>query len=223
VRLLSWLVLIATAAHAQTDPRNPYLVQAEAFYQGAEFEKCVERTEQGKRSASASDQVSLEIYAGLCLQNLDREKAARARFTAALKLDINAQLPPLASPKSKELLDQLRAALSAEHANDVPDATGPQAQMVVGPPAQPDVATNPTARAATLSLALAAGVAAVVSVTLGITSFQEGDIGRHASLMPQMQTFATQSSRNAIGAGVCAGLATAAAIAALLTAVLSRL
>ncbi len=221
------LVLIATAAHAQTDLRNPYLVQAEAFYQGAEFEKCVERTEQGMRSAStASDKVSLEIYAGLCLQNLDREKAARAHFTAALKLDINAQLPPLASPKSKELLDQLRATLSAEHANDVPDATGPQPQMLVLTPAQADVATGSTARAATLSLGVAAGVAAVLSITLGITSFQEGDIGfvtQAASCRRCRPSLRNRAATPIAARGSARGLATAAAIAALLTAVLSRL
>jgi hypothetical protein len=224
VRLFTILALVASAAHAQTETRNPFLVQAEAFYQGAEFEKCVERAEQGKRSASTSaEKVPFEIYAGLCLQNLDREKAAQVHFNAALTLDINAQLPPIASPKSKELFDRLRAALIAAHANDAPAETGPKAQMVVGAPAPLDLSTSSTARTATLALGLAAGVAAVLSLTLGITALQEGDIGSHADLVPQMQTFATQSNRNGIGAGVCAGLAAAAAIAALLTALISRL
>ncbi|MGQ0504611.1 MAG: hypothetical protein ACT4TC_04770 [Myxococcaceae bacterium] len=89
----------ATAAYAVDGP-NPYLGQAKVFYQGLEFEKCLQRLSPAhKWNNTAEEAVEVEIYAGLCAYNLADERKASERFTAALKLDSKAALPAMTSPK----------------------------------------------------------------------------------------------------------------------------
>ncbi|MHB8873798.1 MAG: hypothetical protein ACYC8T_08950, partial [Myxococcaceae bacterium] len=93
------LILLPLAAWAQSKP-NPYLAQAKVFYQGLEYEKCLQRLEQaGRWKNTTQELVDIEIYSALSKFNLDQSKDSEAHFQLALQLDPKVKLPPFSSPK----------------------------------------------------------------------------------------------------------------------------
>ncbi len=96
-------VALGATAVAVEGP-NPYLGQAKVFYQGLEYEKCLQRLSVAHRwSSTPEEAVEIELYGGLCNYNLGKEQRAVERFGAALQLDPQAQLPGMTSPKIVEL------------------------------------------------------------------------------------------------------------------------
>ncbi len=98
------LAFVLCAPALAVEGPNPYLGQAKVFYQGLEFEKCLQRLSQAHRwSSTPEEAVEIELYGGLCSYNLGKEARALERFAAALQLDPQAQLPAMTSPKIVEL------------------------------------------------------------------------------------------------------------------------
>ena len=110
--LIVALGLWALPAAAQPGP-NPFLTQARVFYQGLEFERCIQRLEQAvQRESTPAEQAEIELYAGLCHYHLADEKTAKERFARAVALDARIALPPFTSPKIVAVFDEVRAKVS---------------------------------------------------------------------------------------------------------------
>ena len=131
--LLVMFVLATTPAKP-----NPYLAQAKVYYQGLEYEKCLQRLDQAARWRNTPrEAVEVELYAGLCKYNLGRFKDAEDNFYLALQLDPDAGLPPFTSPKILALFEEVRARAvaadpSAAPVVDAADTAAPE-------PGTPDV------------------------------------------------------------------------------------
>jgi tetratricopeptide (TPR) repeat protein len=100
---LGWL----TTAVAAPEKGNVYLVQAKVFYQGMEFEKCLQRLEQADRVSDLTRQVmaDIELYGGLCKFNLGKRDDAESHFRRALQLNPDVTLPPATSPRIAEVFE----------------------------------------------------------------------------------------------------------------------
>ena len=105
------LLLWALPAGAQPAP-NPYLAQARVYYQGLEFERCLQRLEQAvERESTVREQAEIALYAGLCSAQLGNFEQAGPYFTQALELDRTLQLPPYTSPKIEALFHEAASKL----------------------------------------------------------------------------------------------------------------
>lgn len=107
------LSLGALPAWAQPGP-NPFLAQARVFYQGLEFERCVQRLEQAVvRENTVAEQAEIALYAGLCNAQLGNFEQAESHFTRALELDRTLELPPYTSPKIEAMFQEAAEKLPA--------------------------------------------------------------------------------------------------------------
>lgn len=105
------LLLWALPAWAQPGP-NPYLAQARVFYQGLEFERCLQRLNQAvDRESTVREQAEIALYAGLCNAQLGNFEEAEPHFSRALELDRTLELPPYTSPKIEALFKEVAAKL----------------------------------------------------------------------------------------------------------------
>jgi len=115
MRLLAALaftsLLWALPALAQQVP-NPYLAQARVFYQGLEYERCLQRLEQAaQRESPLAEQAEIALYAGLCNAQLGNLERTESHFARALELDRTIALPPYTSPKISAVFEAVAAKL----------------------------------------------------------------------------------------------------------------
>jgi hypothetical protein len=86
---------------------------------------------------SAPDQAKLWVWIGLCLSGSGESGAATDAWTEALRLDLEVQMPDVASPKVKEQLEVMRAE-ATERAQ--PKASAPPPTGEPAPPPVDDAA-----------------------------------------------------------------------------------
>ncbi|MFZ5468263.1 MAG: hypothetical protein ACOZIN_02400 [Myxococcota bacterium] len=105
----------AFGADAPVAAGEPWLQQAKVYYDGLEFDRCLERLEQaGRESASFEVLAEIELYRGLCHFNLGHRTEAERYFGLALQLDRQVQLPPMTSPKIHAVFAEVVKALPSE-------------------------------------------------------------------------------------------------------------
>lgn len=239
------LVLALTGGPALAqESRNVYLAQAKVFYQGLDFEKCVQRLEQAARwkNNTRSDLVEIELYSGLCKFNLHQEADAADHFEVALQLDPNVKLPPFSSPRVSELFRSVAARVkpmdsgTATAGNSTqPDNTQmnkpppppkkdtPVAvKLTPNPRPTPDVKLEATREGRSWALPLGLGGASVAAATVGIVFGMQAKA--HEAQFNAPETFQSDADRleqqargEVLLANIGFGVASAAAIGAVVT------
>ncbi|WP_224371361.1 hypothetical protein [Hyalangium versicolor] len=134
------VLFLAVPAFAAPKP-NPFLAQAKVHYQGLEFEKCLKRLEQAGRwkDNTRAEQVDIELYSGLCSFSLGNETDARKAFSLALELDPKVELPAYSSPRLITFFDALAQGVpgrAAPVAETPPAQPEPTPAPVAPPPVQ---------------------------------------------------------------------------------------
>ena len=231
----------ATVASAQAT-QNIYLAQGKVFFQGMEFEKCLQRMEQASRwsNLTRQDLRDIELYTGLCRFSLGQREEAVDHFTLALQLDPNTTLPPATSPKIEEvfrpLAERARAAQAATGAEPGQDALGkdgqdssgadaPRSAHLVPPTPGPrtgvDAALEPDApksRVLPLALGGTAVAAAGAGALLGVLARgHEARFNDRLTYYDDAQAAGKSARSMALGANIAFGIAGAAATGALVT------
>ncbi len=229
---LGWL----TTAVAAPEKGNVYLVQAKVFYQGMEFEKCLQRLEQADRVDNLTREVmaDIELYGGLCKFNLGKRGDAESHFRRALQLNPDVTLPPATSPRIAEVFDpvaeQIRSARADAASSNVEraeeEAQDSPRELTLAPTAKSDaradlVATVPEQGGSkVLPIALggtsvaAAGVAAVFAVMANNHAAQAND---PATFYDDSLSLAADARREMLIGNVLFGVAGTAAVGAVIT------
>ena len=234
LRNWGWVIALGWMTTAAAAPANGniYLVQAKVFYQGMEFEKCLQRLEQADRvAAEAASAVlaEIELYSGLCKFNLGKRDDAEAHFKLALQLNPEVTLPPATSPRIAVVFDPIAEKVRLARAEAEPEAA-PQEdaprELTLAPAPQSDtradlVATAPQQGGSkVLPIALggtsvaAAGVAAVFAVMANQHATQANN---PATYYADAVTLGKNAQREALIGNVLFGVAGTAAVGAVIT------
>ncbi|MBX5483075.1 MAG: hypothetical protein IRZ16_14715 [Myxococcaceae bacterium] len=237
------VVLLWTAAAVAAPGGNVYLAQAKVFYQGLEFEKCLQRLEQaGRMDGNTKEEMAeIELYTGLCRFNLGKREDAEANFKLALQLNPEIALPPGTSPRIAAVFDPLAAQVrkaeppaevaetpitTPANSTSMPTATIPDApkKLTLEPGVTTDradlVAKAPAPKSRVLPIALGAGavVAAGLATTFGVMAKNhEAQANDPATFYSDAQQLGADARREAMTTNVCIGVATAAAVGAVVT------
>ncbi len=239
--VLAFALLVLAAEPPPGDADDPFLTQAKVFAQGQEFEKCLKRLEAAdKKTVSNHRLAEIDLYTGLCQIGLGNEKGALASWELGLRLDPTLQLPPLQSPKVRDLFEKLRAQLPApppkkeEKKPDeakLPHPSGGSctndAQCSVlelciqghcqPPPPQVPVVEKEKHLVAPLVLGGLGVVAAGVGVTFGVLSQNSLTDAKNAEYGSVARSLRDQAVTQALAANISYGAAAAALLAALIT------
>jgi tetratricopeptide (TPR) repeat protein len=212
------VLLVATQAWAV----NPYVGQAKVFYQGLDYEKCLQRLESAaKRQSTPEEEVDIELYNGLCKYNLGQTEAATEHFWLALQIDPNAHLP-YTSPKVQKLFEALQAKAQARLGVT---KSPPQPAAALTPAPASAAAAPPTAESAspkarplvpTLILGGLAAGALGVGVYFGVSSKSYESSANLAMFVSDADRAATASRQQALIANVSYAVAGSVALIALL-------
>jgi hypothetical protein len=125
---------------------NRYLEESRKRYQNLEYEATLDLLKQAMSwpGTSGAELAQIHLFRGLCNLQIGREANGRDAFRAALLADRSVQLPPLTSPKIRQIFQAEAAALAKEHAAEPAQAevvptTEPAVAVAVAPePAQSD-------------------------------------------------------------------------------------
>ncbi len=211
--------LPAAAQQAQPAP-NPFLAQARIFYQGLEFERCLQRLDlAGQRETSLPEQAEIELYKGLCHYHLDEVAPAKEHFARAVALDASVELPPFTSPKIIAVFDEVRARAAPSPSD------APRQNALTPPPRAPPsngldlTASQPPRRSyvAPLSFAGGAVLAGSAAVLFGAQARSLEQAANAAHFESDAFRLGAQARQRALFANVSIGVAVAAASGALVT------
>ncbi|RKG67093.1 hypothetical protein D7V88_41265, partial [Corallococcus terminator] len=112
---------------------QPYLDEALKLYNELDYEQALQQLAQGRSVSAAADDVSLSLYEGLILAELGRADAANEAFSAALKLQPDAELPFLVSPKVQQRFEEARQQVKRQLSEMAAPEMAPQPRVVVPP------------------------------------------------------------------------------------------
>lgn len=216
-RLLLWAVLLSlrSVVAVAAEDLNPYLAKAKVFYEGLEYEKCVQRLEQAARwpGVTTAQSAEIELFSGICKFNLAQpDEDVREHFRLALTINPRLALPSLVSPRLEQLFKEEASKVAVARPN-APDS--PTVPPSVRPP---EVNAPASSRvnwpAYTLMGVGAAGV--VVGITMGVLA--NDSAGRYrASTDPEQKPRLRDEARGRATAAdvayVVGGLALAAGLA----------
>lgn len=215
---------------------NLYLSQGKVFYQGLEFEKCVQRMDQASlwKKNTQKDLVEIELYSGLCKFSVGARAEADDHFALALQMDPTLQLPASTSPRIAEAFNAVAAkvrpaalaraeAARAQEQKEASTPSGPRRVELVPapkmePPAMQLVARKGPSRVVPLVLGGTSVVAAVAGGILG--NMAKGHMAQHndrATFYSDAQRLGDQARNEALGANVGFALAAATAVGAVTT------
>ena len=140
------LALTLLAAPATPGP-NPYLEQGKLRYQNLEYEATLDLLKRAMSwsGTTEAELAQIHLFRGLCNLQMGREANGRAAFRAALLADPSVQLPPLTSPKIRQIFHAESETLARAHpaaATPAPEPPRP-ADAPVAPVAEKPVATAP--------------------------------------------------------------------------------
>jgi hypothetical protein len=215
---VSGLIALLLLAPVADDAPNPYLVQARELYEQLDFEKCLMRVKQaqGWKTTSTVDLRDVELYGGLCALNLGNRDEAVERFKLALRIDPNANLPELVSPKAVKLFTwvkrNLRGPVPPMPDEDLPEYTPLKADR----PLEVTAAWRFPVKPLPLVLAGVGLLGLVTGIALGAAA--KGAEGQAQTLTFESDYLDARSRALglSVGANVAYGLAAAAAVAALI-------
>jgi hypothetical protein len=95
---------------------NPYLGQAKVFYQGLDYEKCLQRLDKASRwKSSTPEQAEIELYTGLCQYALGNKDELKQHIRDAIQLDPKVQVPQLAPPRFQQAFQEQLAEYRVSH------------------------------------------------------------------------------------------------------------
>lgn len=213
---MRWLLLVGATLAVGTPTAafgaNDYLDQGRIFYEEFEYGQCLVALGHALRESSTPEEsVSIQIYSGLCHYHLGELEKAESAFRVALRLDPEARLPPLTSPKLLGFFEGIARTLPA----DVEKVEQPPATRALQQPVLP-----PQPRQNLLLPATLAGGAAVGGLVGGAFGLQakrfesEANAAEYEWDSVQLERRAEQS---ALIANVAFGVAVTAGLAALTT------
>lgn len=212
------LLLCAPSAWAQPAP-NPYLAQARVFYQGLEFERCLQRLKQaGARESTVAEQAEIALYGGLCNAQLGNFEAAELHFTRALELDRTLELPPYTSPKIEALFQEVASRLPA--AEEAPSPSAALTPRELPPPAYrgADLSAQPQrSYVAPIAFGGAALLAGGAATYFGLQAQRFEGEANAAHFEVDAHRLGQDARRNATFANIGLGVATAAVSGAIIT------
>lgn len=230
---------------------NPYLSQAKELYEKLDFEKCLKRLAQAPQwKSDAAELLEIELVAGMCHYNLNQRVDAEERFRLALRMSPDAELPPYTSPKLVDFFLSVKRMLKAPPPPmptedlDMPREVPPQKPEPIEPPpddeprveVKPRPKLTPTPRPAPVEvdapgllsrrpvpIALGAGAVVALAVSIGLGANSKSLEGRAntARYESDFHALGEAARANAIMADVGFAVAGAAALAAIVTWVLS--
>lgn len=210
------LLLWALPAWAQPGP-NPYLAQARVFYQGLEFERCLQRLEQATgHESTVAEQAEIALYGGLCHAQLGDFERAEPHFARALELDRTLTLPPYTSPKIEALFQEVAATLPA------PTDAGPRKPVLTPRESQGSpslVAQAPGARSYVAPIAFggAALLAGGAATYFGLQAQRLEAEANTARFEVDAHRLGNDARQSAFIANIGLGVATAAVSGAVIT------
>lgn len=227
---LCLLVGLQAADPAQAAAANPYLPEARAFYQGRDYEKCIRRLDQASRwdGNSSSELNQIELYAGLCHYQLGDTQEAAEHFQLALQLDEATALPPRSSRRVVGFFKSISARVkrkptgpSSTTQSDAPTQT--RLEPSSSPPDRTIAGGKPELRkhANFLIPGILGGVA--LAAAGGATAFglaaknDEKTANSANTFQSDSLRLGQQAQREALLANIGIGVASAAAIAAVVT------
>lgn len=241
------LLLLAAEPRPAIDPDDAFLAQARVFALGQDFEKCLKRLEQASRKGVSNQRLAeIDLYQGLCQFGLGNEKGALGAWELALRLDPKAKLPPMQSPKVKELFEKLRAQVPQapeelppkEEVKELPtdrpepgSCRGPVDcsalelcvnNRCVPPPPQVPAPAPQKHLAAPITFAVAGVVAVAGGVTLGLLAKRAESDSHAAFFGDESGRLASQATTDALVANICFAVAAAALVTALIVYLVSN-
>ncbi|MBL8952670.1 MAG: hypothetical protein JNK82_17960 [Myxococcaceae bacterium] len=207
---------------------NPYLEQARAAYKDFDYAGCLKASElAGRLEREPAAQANIEVLHAMCALELNRKAEATERLELALRIDPNAKLPPVVSPKLAALFDSIRARLAAEAPKPTPapeppapppePPPAPEPAPAVESPAPAPAASQASVRLAPIVLFSVAAVAALgAGVGTGAWAQSLAQQNQRATFSSDIAAFGGQAKGAALAANVCFAAAGALAAAALL-------
>jgi hypothetical protein len=213
---VSALIAMLLLAPVADDAPNPYLVQARELFEQLDYEKCLVRIKQaqGWKTTSTVDLRDIELYGGLCALNLGNRDEAVERFKLALRIDPNANLPELVSPKATRLFSwvkrNLRGPVPPMPDEDLPENKAGKADRPLEVTAGWRLPIRP------LPLVLAGlGLAALVTgIVLGVEAQGMEGQARAQAFESDYLDLRSQALGLSLGANISYGVAAAAALVA---------
>ncbi len=137
---LGLLLMRMTAVAQERAPAKAHIEAALLHYKNLDYENALEELDRAQRRArTQEDTVSIYLYEGIILAEMNRDEEAAAAFEGALRLQPDSVLPLAVAPKIKERFEATREAVKAQaRAEQRPPEPQPQAgQPVPLPPPQP--------------------------------------------------------------------------------------
>ena len=237
-------LLWSSAAAAQSGG-NIYLSQAKVFFQGLNFEKCLQRLDQASRwqDSTHAELAEVELYTGLCQFSLGQRTEAEEHFKLALQIEPTLQLPMGLSPRIVESFDAVAARVrpiaaareeARAEANQSPtqptttDAprpfvTVPAPSNTAASAVNPALAASPRSHSKVLPITLGgASVAAAIAGGIfgNLAKSYEQQYNDRTTYYADAQSAARNANNSAVAANVAFGLAATAAVGAVTTLVL---
>jgi tetratricopeptide (TPR) repeat protein len=230
MRSCGWLVpalaLLLLDSSALARP-NPHLKRGIKLLHDMEDARALVELQRALRvrDSSADEQAEVYVYIGIAQFNLLRTEQARASFGAALDRNPNVELPPMTSPKIRQVFESVRNRRGAVEPRPEPEP-GPEPPV---PTFQPDQQGRPAPvirrtrrpRPTTfwgrywpaLTL-LGVGVAAAgAGVGCGVTAASEAEKSKDVNLpYEEARAHYDEAGRRALAANVMYGVAGAAAL-----------
>jgi tetratricopeptide (TPR) repeat protein len=134
--------LLVTLVFASASP-DALFQEGQALYADLEYEKALKKFTAAAEGASEGPKAAqIFLWKGLCESGLGKVDASRASFTAALNNNYDISLPGHASPKVKEVFDQVRTEIGQKLENDRNAAAVANADPVELPSANSDTGSG---------------------------------------------------------------------------------
>jgi hypothetical protein len=112
---------------------NPYLGQAKVFYQGLDYEKCLQRLDKASRwKSSTNEQAEIELFTGLCQYALGNKDELKQHLRDAIQLDPKVQVPSLAPPRFTQMFQEQLAEYRVSHPEEAAVATSEATNPAAG-------------------------------------------------------------------------------------------
>ncbi len=236
LRITVVAALLWSATAAAQSGGNLYLSQGKVYFQGLEFEKCVQRMSQATlwKESSRKELAEIELYAGLCKFSLGQQAEVEDHFSLALQMDPTLQLPPAVSPRIAKVFDAVAsrvrpAAAAVAEASEAPRqgtvAAAPPETLLVptrlpGSPANPALTPEPSGPSRVLPITLG-GVSVASAVAAGIfgnlARTYEAKHNDRTTYFRDAQDVAHNANNAAMAANIGFGLAATAAVGAVTT------
>lgn len=227
-RLLLALALLLLDGSALARP-NPHLQRGIKLLQEMEDARALAELQRAlrMRGNSAEAQAEIYVYIGIAQFNLLRTEQARASFGAALDRNPNVDLPPLTSPKIRQVFESVRASRRSvapqPEPGPEPEPEPPVPTFQPKRPNQPPPVIRRARRPRQVSFwgrywpALAligVGVAAAgAGIGCGVTAASEAEKSKDVNLpYEEARAHYDEAGRRALAANVLYGVAGAAAL-----------